>query len=121
VRSAVDLRADHDLARDLPGEAPIPVAHTPLAPSNLDWPSVREGYVALLDTYRPQFARAAIAIARCDEAVVVHCQGGRDRTGILFALLLAESGVEVEEAAYGGPSEYLTGGAPSRMTLTDLC
>jgi protein-tyrosine phosphatase len=96
VRSAVDLRADDELAGDPPGEAPIRVAHTPLAPSNLDWPSVREGYVRLLDTYRPQFARAASAIAVADEAVVVHCQGGRDRTGVVVALLLAQSGVEVD-------------------------
>jgi hypothetical protein len=171
VRSAVDLRADDELARDPPGEAPIPVAHTPLAPSNLDWPSVREGYIALLDAYRPQFARAAGAIARSDEAVVVHCQGGRDRTGILVALLLAQSGVEVEaivadhvrseeswapylepwyaeaeteaerarrrrvtapagnaiaevlehvEAAYGGPSAYLTGRGASAADLDRL-
>jgi protein-tyrosine phosphatase len=96
VRSAIDLRADDELAADPPAEAPIPVAHLPLAPSNLDWSSVRSGYVGLLEKYRPQFARAATAIAQSDGAVVVHCQGGRDRTGVLVALLLALAGVELE-------------------------
>jgi protein-tyrosine phosphatase len=96
VRSAVDLRADDELARDPPGDAPIPVAHLPLSPSNLDWSSVRSGYVALLQNYRPQFARAATAVAQSDQAVVVHCQGGRDRTGVLVALLLELAGVEPE-------------------------
>jgi protein-tyrosine phosphatase len=96
VRSAIDLRADDERAADPPGEAPIPVAHLPLAPSNLDWPSVRSGYVGLLENYRPEFARAASAAARSDEAVVVHCQGGRDRTGVLVALLLRLAGVELE-------------------------
>lgn len=96
VRSAVDLRAEDELAADPPGEAPIPVAHLPLAPSNLDWPSVRAGYVGLLENYRPQFAEAATAIARADEAVVVHCQGGRDRTGVLVGLLLRLAGVELD-------------------------
>jgi protein-tyrosine phosphatase len=96
VRSAVDLRADDELAADPPGEAPIPVAHLQLAPSDLDWSSVRSGYVGLLETYRPEFARAATAIAQCGETVVVHCQGGRDRTGVLVALLLSLAGVELE-------------------------
>jgi protein-tyrosine phosphatase len=96
VRSAIDLRADDELAADPPGKAPIPVAHLPLAPSNLDWSSVRSGYVGLLESYRPQFARVASAIARSDEAVVVHCQGGRDRTGVLVALLLRLAGVELD-------------------------
>jgi rhodanese-related sulfurtransferase len=96
VRSAIDLRADDEVAADPPGEAPIPVAHLPLAPSNLDWSSVRAGYVGLLESYRPQFARAATAIAQSEDTVVVHCQGGRDRTGVLVALLLALAGVELE-------------------------
>lgn len=42
--------------------------------------------------------RAAIAaIARAEPAVIVHCQAGRDRTGIVVALLLAALGVSGED------------------------
>jgi protein tyrosine/serine phosphatase len=49
----------------------------------------------LVDLARPGSGlRAALAaIAAADPAVVVHCQAGRDRTGIVVALLLAALGV----------------------------
>jgi protein-tyrosine phosphatase len=49
----------------------------------------------LADLARPGSGlRAAFAaIAGADPAVVVHCQAGRDRTGIVMALLLAALGV----------------------------
>ena len=99
VRSAVDLRADDERAADPPGEAPIPVVHTPVSPSNLDWSSIRVGYLGLLETFRPEFARALTAICTSEGAVVVHCQGGRDRTGLVVALLLALVGVDPETIA----------------------
>jgi protein-tyrosine phosphatase len=99
VRSAVDLRAEDELAGDPPAQARLPVAHTPISPSNLDWPSVRVGYLALLEHFRPRFARAVTAVSRSEEAVVVHCQGGRDRTGLVVALLLAVAGVDFETIA----------------------
>jgi protein-tyrosine phosphatase len=50
----------------------------------------------LADLARPGSGlRAALAaIASADPAVVVHCQAGRDRTGIVMALLLAALGVD---------------------------
>jgi protein-tyrosine phosphatase len=99
VRSAVDLRAEDELAGDPPARARVPVTHTPISPSNLDWPSVRVGYLALLEQFRPRFARAVTAVSRSEEAVVVHCQGGRDRTGLVVALLLAVAGVDSETIA----------------------
>jgi protein tyrosine/serine phosphatase len=40
---------------------------------------------------------ALVAIASADPAIVVHCQAGRDRTGIVVALLLATLGVADED------------------------
>jgi protein-tyrosine phosphatase len=53
----------------------------------------------LADLARPKSGlRAAIAaIASADPAIVVHCQAGRDRTGIVVALLLAALGVGDED------------------------
>lgn len=99
VGSAIDLRAADELAADPQVEAPIPVVHAPLAPSNLDWSSMRAGYLDLLETFRPQFARVVTLVARAERPVVVHCQGGRDRTGLVVALVLALAGVDFETIA----------------------
>jgi protein-tyrosine phosphatase len=99
VRSAIDLRAPDELVADPPLDAPIPVAHVPLAPSELDWPSMRAGYLGLLETRRQRFAEVMALLSRVETPVVVHCQGGRDRTGLVVALLLALAGVDFETIA----------------------
>jgi protein-tyrosine phosphatase len=99
VRAAIDLRAPDELAADPPGDAPIPVTHAQLAASDLDWSSVREGYLAMLDASRPRFAEVFRLLAQSEEPVVVHCQGGRDRTGLVVGLLLALAGVDFETIA----------------------
>ena len=96
IGSAIDLRAANELAADPQVDAPIPVAHVPLAPSNLDWSSVRAGYLGLLERFRPRFARAVALLSRAEKPVVVHCQGGRDRTGLVVALTLDLAGVHRE-------------------------
>jgi protein-tyrosine phosphatase len=100
VSSAIDLRAPDELVADQPmSEAPIPVAHTPLAASNLDWPSMRDGYLGLLESARPRFVHVMVLLSKAKTPVVVHCQGGRDRTGLVVALLLALAGVDYETIA----------------------
>jgi protein-tyrosine phosphatase len=104
VRSAVDLRADDEVAEDPGGDAPIPVLRVPITPWELgelahDWPSMRIGYLALLDRFRTQFADAISTLATADGPVVVHCQGGRDRTGLVVALALQLVGVDPETIA----------------------
>jgi protein tyrosine/serine phosphatase len=99
VRSAIDLRAADEVAADPRVDSPIRVVHAPLAPSNLDWPSMRSGYLELLETARPRFAHVAVLVSRTETPVVVHCQGGRDRTGLVVALLLALAGVDYETIA----------------------
>jgi protein-tyrosine phosphatase len=99
VHAAIDLRASDELAADPPGDAPIQVVHAQLASSDLDWWSVRDGYLGVLERSRPQFVSVFGLLAQAPEPVVVHCQGGRDRTGLVIALLLALVGVDYETIA----------------------
>ena len=99
IRAAIDLRAPDELAGDPQGDAPIPVVHAPVASSDLDWWSMRDGYLGVLERSAAQFAVVFGLLAQAREPVVVHCQGGRDRTGLVVALLLAVTGVDFETIA----------------------
>lgn len=52
-----------------------------------------DGYVAALERNRGRVGEAVTAVAEADGPVVVHCLAGKDRTGIVSALLLAAAGV----------------------------
>ena len=57
-------------------------------------------YTRILRAFAPNFARALAAIADApDGAVVFHCVGGKDRTGLVAALLLRLAGAPIEEIA----------------------
>lgn len=103
VRRAIDLRADAEVAADPPGDAPIPVVRVPIVPWETtlgrDWPSMREGYLVVLEDFRDRFARVVDELATVDGPVVVHCMGGRDRTGLAVALVLRLAGVASETIA----------------------
>jgi protein-tyrosine phosphatase len=96
VTAAIDLRGDHERRGST---ARRPVTQIPITPSRgpaWDWPSMAEAYAALLDEWRPQFRQVVDAVAAADPPVVVHCHGGRDRTGLAVALILDAAGVERE-------------------------
>ncbi len=99
VRLAVDLRSDREVAEDAPRDVPIEVVHFPVngdeVPAVATWPSMQEAYAGLLDRFAPQFAGAVTAVARADAPVVIHCYGGRDRTGLVSALILRLAGVDL--------------------------
>jgi protein-tyrosine phosphatase len=99
ITSAIDLRGDHELDG---AEPRVPVTRVPIAPVSgpaWEWPSMREAYLAMLHEWRPQFANAVDAIAGSEPPVVVHCQGGRDRTGLVVALVLDAVGVDRQAIA----------------------
>jgi protein-tyrosine phosphatase len=98
VRSVIDLRSDREAAEDPDASVPVPVERVPIPPG--EWPSsMREAYLEHLTGSRAQFSRAAELVAAAEEPVVVHCAGGRDRTGLLVALLLDAVGVPRETIA----------------------
>lgn len=66
----------------------------------------------MLDRRPDRFAEAVAAIAEAPPgAVVVHCHGGKDRTGVVVALALAVAGVPTDEiiADYALTKERLAG------------
>jgi hypothetical protein len=103
VRTAVDLRARWEAEDDPPRELPIEVVRFPIdprdAPPAWHWPSMVDAYQALLHRYPRELAAAVAAVGRSDGTVVVHCMGGRDRTGLVCGLLLRLAGVGLETIA----------------------
>jgi protein-tyrosine phosphatase len=43
-----------------------------------------------------ELAGTAVTVARAEAPVVIHCQGGRDRTGLASALMLRLAGVPLD-------------------------
>ena len=54
-------------------------------------------YSQALDVDAPRFAEVVRVLADADGAVLIHCLGGKDRTGLITALLLRLVDVPVEE------------------------
>jgi protein-tyrosine phosphatase len=72
--------------------------------------TLAENYLWMLDRFRSQVAEVMAAIADApDGAVLIHCAAGKDRTGLISALLLGLVGVPAETIAadYALTAEYL--------------
>jgi protein tyrosine/serine phosphatase len=115
VRTIVDLRSDEELAEDPPAELPIDAVHVSFFDDRPDVfeeveeasagaadhaAATREVYLIFLERFRANVAAAVRAVAQAPEgAVVVHCHGGKDRTGLVSAFLLRLAGVPIDEIA----------------------
>jgi protein-tyrosine phosphatase len=101
VTTVIDLRTDAELQR-----APNPCAdnagpayrHLPLIDdSGMDGLSELSGmferYLWMLDERPEAFRSIFEAVAAADGAVVFHCFAGKDRTGLVAAMLLSVAGV----------------------------
>jgi protein-tyrosine phosphatase len=104
IRTVVDLRFHSELEADPPRELPVEVVHISLLgepePARWDAPSgdeaslVRTVYLDSLERFRHNFVAAIEAVAGADDGgVCIHCAGGKDRTGLVTALLLRLAGV----------------------------
>jgi protein tyrosine/serine phosphatase len=110
VQRIVDLRFPEELAEDQPLGVDIDVVHVSVLGGGPDPEYVKEldahlaandvadhyawSYVDFLERYRERFGQAFAAIADADGTVVVHCFAGKDRTGLVAALLLRLAGVD---------------------------
>jgi protein-tyrosine phosphatase len=115
VRTVVDLRMDQELEADPPAELPVDVVHVSffdedeeafaeveaVATAAPDYAAAtREVYLVFLERFRRNVAAAIAAVARAPEGVVVvHCMGGKDRTGLVTAFLLHLAGVDDDQIA----------------------
>jgi protein tyrosine/serine phosphatase len=119
VRTVVDLRGHDERADDPPAELPVEVVHVPFFESNdeeghemaaeldaavtaaPDVPTAtRDVYLIFLERFRANIAAAVRAVANAPAGgVVIHCVGGKDRTGLLSAFLLHLAGVGDDEIA----------------------
>lgn len=115
IRTVVDLRSDEELAADPPAELPLEPVHVPFFDDREDVfeqveaasagaanhaEATREVYLIFLEHFRHNVAAAIRAVAQAPEGgVVVHCHGGKDRTGLVSAFLLRLAGVSIEDIA----------------------
>src|SRR5205823_13061877 len=119
IRTVIDLRGDHERADDPPAEVPVEVLHVPfMEASEAEWEEIaeeldaavaaapdvasatRDVYLIFLERFRSNVAAAVRAIARAPAGgIVIHCAGGKDRTGLLSAFLLHLAGVAGDEIA----------------------
>ncbi len=112
----VDLRWPEELEGEPPPGAEVEVVHVPVLGDSLDAEYIAEldasldaagdvtdhyawSYLDFLERFSDRFGRALAAIAAADGTVVVHCAGGKDRTGLVSALLLRLAGVEADVVA----------------------
>lgn len=111
VRTIVDLRLPDELAEypspfAMPGSHGIVYAHRsfidpsaspPPDLASLPWADVYQG---MLDSFQLPIAAVMQTIASASQgAVLVHCAVGKDRTGLICALLLGLAGVPRETIA----------------------
>lgn len=119
IRTVVDLRGDHERQDDSPAHVDVEVVHAPFMEANDEEfeeisaeveaaveaaPDVetatRDVYLIFLEHFKENVGAGIRAVARAPEGgVVVHCMGGKDRTGLLTAFLLHLAGVDDEQIA----------------------
>jgi protein-tyrosine phosphatase len=71
--------------------------------------TLADDYKRLVDSFAPSIVEIMQSIARAPEgAVLIHCHAGKDRTGIISAMLLALAGVpeDIIAADYALTAEY---------------
>jgi len=114
ITRVVDLRWQEELDEDPDCDLGVEVVHISLLGAlvrdyddgaaryrpTLDAVGYRAAmYSRWLDEHRERIVEALAAIADADGPVVFHCTGGKDRTGVVAALLLRLAGVTIDQAA----------------------
>ncbi len=116
VHTVVDLRFQVELDEDSPHDLDLEIVHLSLfgEPDDARWAELdalgtatgdsagftRVIYLAVLEEHRANVAAAVAAVGGAvPGGVVVHCHAGKDRTGIVSALLLRLAGVPIDDVA----------------------
>jgi len=102
IRTVIDLREEGERAAAPDGEDGavtwhwVPVFDNRLI--SLEWEDLSELYGHMLDQFGHQLARAVSLVAGAlPEPVLVHCTAGKDRTGMVCALIQETVGVDRDD------------------------
>jgi protein-tyrosine phosphatase len=119
VRSIVDLRLPDEVAEQ-PNPFAEPSGHDityanvsfmdPAAAPPETFTTLADDYKRMLDQFSKEVAAVITAVARAPEGgMLIHCAAGKDRTGLIVALLLGLAGVPADTIAedYALSAEYL--------------
>lgn len=114
IRRVVDLRWQEEIVDDPPRDVDVDAVHVsllgtydPAVDGDMDG-FIRhrdvvgfrvDGYSRWLERFPGEFARALAAIADADGPVVFHCTSGKDRTGLIAALVLRLAGASIDSVA----------------------
>ncbi|MFN8419937.1 MAG: tyrosine-protein phosphatase [Anaerolineae bacterium] len=73
-------------------------------------PSLYAIYLSIIESYQSQVRAVLTTLSESSFPVLIHCTAGKDRTGVIIALLLGLAGVEPETIVedYALTSTYLT-------------
>jgi protein-tyrosine phosphatase len=116
IRTVVDLRFQREQDEDTAGIPDLELVHVSLfgEPDDTQWTELdahaaatgssseatRFVYLELLEMHRDHVAEAITVVGRAAPGgVVVHCHAGKDRTGLVTALLLRLAGVPRADVA----------------------
>ena len=107
----VDLRLHDEREADPPRELPVELVHVQLVELDAEYRELmnrhldaaadaaeylRWSYVDFTERFASNFVAAVRAVATAPGPALVHCVGGKDRTGLVVALLLRLAGVSRE-------------------------
>jgi protein tyrosine/serine phosphatase len=119
IGTVLDLRGDHEREDDPPADVRVEVVRVPfMEASDEEWEEIaaelevataaapdnaiatREAYLIFLERFETNVVASVRAVADAREGgVVIHCVGGKDRTGLLAAFLLHVAGVADDDIA----------------------
>lgn len=127
LEAVVDLRQLNQVERSAGFAEPAITYHVPIVdqvidtenPPRLEQPGDIEAlYQDMVQRGGAQLVRAVKAVAAhvCDGPVLVHCAAGKDRTGILVALIQAAIGIPLESIV----EEYALSDKPTRLRREEM-
>lgn len=116
IRRVIDLRWQEEIDEDAPRDLPVDVVHIPLlgqhrsesryvrferlaAEVENEAAFVRRLFGEYLEQFPDRFAAAVDAWVSAPGPVAIHCTAGKDRTGMVVALVLRLVGVEIDAIA----------------------